>query len=169
MRAPLPALSSAPNQRLVEDMEVGNILLSIPSLTQLPAGDEKLRIIRADPFGFCRHMIPLTLALAGLSVGEKGPAAKPCATQSATASVTSGAKSNALGAFVLTLGLRAVPCQPMSAPSDRSLQTISNIGWFAQSTLAANCLSLTGHTNDCACNDFLDGNFSQKLASAPIL
>jgi hypothetical protein len=150
-------------------MEVGNILLSIPSLTQLPAGDEKLSIIRAEPFGFCRHMIPLTFAFFGRSVGEKGPAAKPCATQSATASVTSGPKSKALGAFVLTLGLRADPWQPMSAPSVRSLHTISNRGWFAQSTLAASFLSFTGHTNDSACIDFLDGNFSQNLASALVL
>ncbi len=86
---------------MVDAMEVGNSVLSILSLTQDPAGDEKFSIMRADPFSFCRHIIPFTLALAGCCIGSNGPAANPCVIQSATASVTSGPNSYALGALLL--------------------------------------------------------------------
>jgi hypothetical protein len=82
-------------------MEVGNSVLSIPSLTQDPAGEEKFKMMRADPFGFCRHIIPFTFAFAGRCDGSNGPAANPCVIQSAMASVTSGPNSYALGALLL--------------------------------------------------------------------
>jgi hypothetical protein len=166
IRAPLPAFSRAANQRLVEDMDVGNCLLSMPSLTQLPDGEEKFKIILAEPFGFCLHIMPLILASAGRLAAGNGPAAKPFSTHSATASVTSGPNSKALGALVLTLGLRAWPRQPMSAPPVRSLQTTSNRGCLPQSSLAASALSLTGQTRDVAVWMGLDGNALQNSVDA---
>ena len=109
-------MSSTLNHSLVEDMDVGKSSLSIPSFTHSPTGDEKFSMTLAVPFGLGLHMIPLTLAVSGRSSGSKGPAAKPCVTHSAMASVTSAANSNALGALVLTVGCRAMPLHPMSAP-----------------------------------------------------
>jgi hypothetical protein len=80
-------------------------------------------MIRADPFGFCLHIMPLTFAVVGRELGWNGPAAKPAVTQSATASVTCAANSKALGALLLTVGCLAVPLQPILAPSSKSLQT----------------------------------------------
>jgi len=49
-------------------------------------------MILAEPFGFCLHMIPLTLAFPGLSLGSNGPAAKPAVIHSAMESVICSGK-----------------------------------------------------------------------------
>jgi hypothetical protein len=74
-------------------MEVGKSSAVIPSLTLKPRGADRLRIMRAVPFGFILHMTPLILAFFGRSEGLNGPATIPCRTQEATASVTSAPKS----------------------------------------------------------------------------
>ena len=72
----------------VDDILAGNLLLSIPSLTQFPSGDDMFRIILTEPFGFGRHIIPLTFAASGTSSDATGPYTNPLLTQLATASVT---------------------------------------------------------------------------------
>jgi hypothetical protein len=107
-------------------MVVGKSSLRMPSLTHAPLGAEKFKMMRAEPFGFCRHIMPFTLAVGGLSAGGNGPAANPDVTQSATESVTCSLNSRALGALLLKVGFLASPLHPMSAPSDKSLQTFSS-------------------------------------------
>ncbi len=160
--APLPALSKTWSHFLVEDIVVGKSSFLIPSFTQQPLGAEKLRIMRAEPLGFCRHIMPLTFAAAGRSLGWKGPAAKPAVIQSATASVTCAANSKALGALLLTVGSLAKPRQPISAPFSKSLQTWSSNFVSLNFTDQAKFLSLCGQIVDLPDLVWLVGNFSQK-------
>jgi hypothetical protein len=119
-----PALSRTESHFCVEDIVVGNSSLSMPSLTLLPLGADRFKMIHADPLGFCLHIMPFTFELAGLLDGWNGPLANPDTNQSATASVTCSANSRVLAALRLTVGWRAAPLQPMSAPMVKSVHTL---------------------------------------------
>ena len=68
-----PARCKALSHFVVDDIMVGNSSLSIPSFTQLPNGELRLRMILTEPFGFGLVIMPFTLAVAGICSRGTGP------------------------------------------------------------------------------------------------
>ena len=89
IQAPTPALFSTVTHAAVDDMTAGNSSADIPSLTDIPLGADKFRMILADPLGFFLTIMPLIFAPAGTSSSATGPAAYPSTIQLAMASDTS--------------------------------------------------------------------------------
>jgi hypothetical protein len=135
-------------------------------LTLLPFGADKFKMILAVPFGFMRHITPLTLASFGLSFGSNGPAAMPCCTHSAMASVTSAPQSYALRALPQTVASLAAPTQPMFAPFSRSLHTVSNLSLSVHPMALAHDLSRVADTGDVPAWLWFTGKEFQNSAPA---
>jgi len=162
MCAPLPTAANTLNHLPVEDMVAGKSAKSIPSFTDWPAGADRFSMIRTEPFGFGRVIMPLTFTSGGVSSAVNGPIANPAATHDATASVTSLAHSNALGALPLLDGRLNSPLHPMSAPCTRSLHTRSNLSGSEVPTAMAMLRKPVAEIMDFPLAKFL-GNFAPKL------
>ncbi len=111
-------MSRTSSHLAVDDITAGKSSAVIPSFTDDPSGAEKFKIILAEPFGFCLHIMPFTLA--PCSGSSNGPFANPFVIQAATASVISAGNLNALSAFLLKDAFRKSPLHPISAPFSKS-------------------------------------------------
>ena len=97
---------------------VGKSSLLMPSLTQLPTGELRFRMMRTAPVGFILVIMPFNLAPEGTCANGTGPLANFFVVQSATASVTCSANSYALGELVEKEGSLEEPLQPRLRAAD---------------------------------------------------